>query len=324
VFGLSFRLVGLALLTLGLVQRWGEVVPRWIPLVGGKPVPPLAAVIPAGTGAVALMLLWASTFSNIGEIWAVYSLDGAERVFMMACYLPLLLWGPLLAAVTVAYHRRHRRASVADQGAASPRHAAPPALPERPDDVVTTGALEGAPPRLTCWLMPRTTLRRRSASSMDGWKSTGVIVLEKSVPALDPRRRSAIDVSGTRGRWPALVGVAIFAVIVIGCGGGPTRSCRQSSGVELCLIDDGPAHKLTGKGFQAESEVRVSVEDDAGPTEPVAQGMPPVRADAHGAFPAGGVLSVVEGPVPQRVTARGTASDGSAVEIRFTIPARAG
>jgi len=120
VFGLTFLLVGLGLLTLGLVQRWGEVVPRWIPLVGGKPVPPVAAVVPAATGAVALMLLWASAFSNIGQIWAVYGLDGAERVFMMACYLPLLLWGPLLGAVTVSYHRRHRRVSVADGGGGKP------------------------------------------------------------------------------------------------------------------------------------------------------------------------------------------------------------
>ena len=108
VFGLSFLLVGLGLLTLGLVQRWGEVVPRWVPLVGGKPVPPMAAVVPAGAGAVALTLLWVSTFSNVGTIWALYGLDGAERVLMTACYAPLLLWGPLLAAVTVSYHRRHR------------------------------------------------------------------------------------------------------------------------------------------------------------------------------------------------------------------------
>jgi len=64
------------------------------------------------------MLLWAVVFSNIGEIWALYGLDGAERVVMMACYLPLLLWGPLLAAVTVSYHRRHRpaRRPVAPEG----------------------------------------------------------------------------------------------------------------------------------------------------------------------------------------------------------------
>ncbi len=108
LFGLTLLLVGLALLTLGLVHRWGEVVPRWIPLVGATRVPPLAAVVPAGSGAGALTLLWLSAMSNVEEIWAVYGLDGAERALMMACYAPLLLWGPLLAALTVSYHRRHR------------------------------------------------------------------------------------------------------------------------------------------------------------------------------------------------------------------------
>ena len=46
--------------------------------------------------------------ANIEPIWAYYGLDGAERVLMMACYTPLLLWGPLLAAVAISYHRRHR------------------------------------------------------------------------------------------------------------------------------------------------------------------------------------------------------------------------
>ena len=108
VFGLTFVLFGLALLSLGLVHRWGEVVPRWIPFVGARRVPPSAVVVPAGAGAVALTLLWAGTMSNVETIWALYGLEGVERVLMMACYAPLLLWGPLLAAVTVSYHRRHR------------------------------------------------------------------------------------------------------------------------------------------------------------------------------------------------------------------------
>lgn len=108
VFGLTIVQIGLAMLTLGLVQRWGEVVPRWIPFVGGKDVPPMAAVVPAAAGAVALTLLWTSVMSSVGGIWTLYGLDGFERVVMMACYLPMLAWGPLLAAVTASYHLRHR------------------------------------------------------------------------------------------------------------------------------------------------------------------------------------------------------------------------
>lgn len=50
-----------ALMPLGLVQRWDEVVPGWHPFVG-------------------------------------------------VLYLPLVVWGPLLAAVTWSYHRRRRAA----------------------------------------------------------------------------------------------------------------------------------------------------------------------------------------------------------------------
>ncbi|MGW0564844.1 hypothetical protein ACWDZ4_30670 [Streptomyces sp. NPDC003016] len=45
----------LGLLTLALVQRWGEVVPRWIPLLGGRRIPPLGVVFPAALGALASM-----------------------------------------------------------------------------------------------------------------------------------------------------------------------------------------------------------------------------------------------------------------------------
>ncbi len=108
LFGLTLLLVGLALLTLGLVRRWGEVTPRWIPYIGGRRVPQLVAIIPAGAGAIALTLLWATVFSTVGEIFDVYGLEGTARVVVTACYVPLLLWGPLLAAVTVSYARRTR------------------------------------------------------------------------------------------------------------------------------------------------------------------------------------------------------------------------
>lgn len=36
------------LLTLGLTQRWGEIFPRWLPVLRGRSVPPLLAVVPAG------------------------------------------------------------------------------------------------------------------------------------------------------------------------------------------------------------------------------------------------------------------------------------
>ncbi|MBA3956122.1 MAG: hypothetical protein H0X58_05605 [Acidimicrobiia bacterium] len=108
VFGLTFLLLALALLTFGLVRPWGERVPQWVPFVGGKHVPRLAAIIPALAGALALTLLWATAFLNLDGIFVEYGLDGVERIVVLVCYAPLLLWGPLLAAVTASYAKRTR------------------------------------------------------------------------------------------------------------------------------------------------------------------------------------------------------------------------
>lgn len=55
-----------AFTAVGLVASWGEVVPRWLPRLGGRRVPRLVAAVPATLGAVTLTLLWtwvAITFS---------------------------------------------------------------------------------------------------------------------------------------------------------------------------------------------------------------------------------------------------------------------
>lgn len=97
--------------------------------------------------------------------------------------------------------------------------------------------------------------------------------------------------------------------------------CRQSGGAEVCLDEDRQASRLTGKGFQADSEVRASVEGDAPPAD--AQGLPPLRTSADGALPRSGEeLMVLKGPVPQRLTVLGTAAGGAPVTFQFTIPAQ--
>ncbi|MFI5766562.1 hypothetical protein ACIA8F_37230 [Streptomyces sp. NPDC051563] len=109
MIGLSVFAEALGFLALGLVQRWGEVAPHWLPLIGARRVPPLAAVIPAGLGAAALTLLGvlgAIGWNDPGNMGAPGSPTGAAYWVMTACYLPLVAWGPLLAVVTVAYHRR--------------------------------------------------------------------------------------------------------------------------------------------------------------------------------------------------------------------------
>ncbi|MFF5207096.1 hypothetical protein [Streptosporangium sp. NPDC000396] len=107
-----------AFTAVGLVATWGERFPRWIPGLRGRRVPTSAAVIPAALGAVVLTVLWTAAFvthfSGVtlrGEpIPANFPTQagGWKAAIFYVCYLPLLLWGPLLATVTYAYHRRRR------------------------------------------------------------------------------------------------------------------------------------------------------------------------------------------------------------------------
>ncbi|OCC08237.1 hypothetical protein [Streptomyces sp. PTY087I2] len=112
----SFYLIGvtllteaIGLLTLGLIQRWGEEIPYWVPLLGGRRIPVLAAVIPASTGAALVTLITISgafNWNDADNMGAAGSPEGVHYWVMTACYLPLLAWGPLLAVVTAAYYYR--------------------------------------------------------------------------------------------------------------------------------------------------------------------------------------------------------------------------
>ena len=94
---------GGALLTLGLVQRWGEVVPGWVPVLGGRRVPPALAIVPATVMSVAL---------SVGGL-TMLRLHAAER-FDAAGWgagvpgLLFLPWGVALGLATLAYYLRRR------------------------------------------------------------------------------------------------------------------------------------------------------------------------------------------------------------------------
>jgi hypothetical protein len=99
-----------ALLTLGLVRPWGERVPRWLPVLGGRRIPPRPVVAVAATGAVVLELIWLFGFMNyVSHDRMTFSSPWWEAI-LIAAYLPLLAWAPLLGAVTWAYQRRRRGA----------------------------------------------------------------------------------------------------------------------------------------------------------------------------------------------------------------------
>ncbi|WP_262284465.1 hypothetical protein [Micromonospora sp. MA102] len=107
IVSLSLVSEGLALLALGLVRPWGEVFPGWLPLVGGRRVPPRFAVTAATAGAVALTLIWGYAAWGVPANGNDLGFTPTGFTLLVACYAPLLLWGPLLLALTWSYHHRH-------------------------------------------------------------------------------------------------------------------------------------------------------------------------------------------------------------------------
>jgi len=103
---LSIFSEAVALTAFGMVKAWGEVVPRWIPLIGGRRVAPYAAIIPATLGSLALIGIWTYAFRDVfSDSFLPFSSDAAAAL-MITCYAPLNLWGPALLVLTWAYYRR--------------------------------------------------------------------------------------------------------------------------------------------------------------------------------------------------------------------------
>ncbi len=110
VIGLSVVAEATALLTIGLVRPWGERAPAWMPLIGGRRVPPELVAAVALLGSLALMYIWVgAALAYAGnELGDGFASSGWEALFV-AAYAPLLLWGPLVAVVTFDYWRRSVR-----------------------------------------------------------------------------------------------------------------------------------------------------------------------------------------------------------------------
>jgi hypothetical protein len=92
-----------AVLTMGLVSRWGEVWPRWVPVVRGRRVPVAAAVVP-GTLVAGLFTVAAIPFS---------AMVVGEGQPMMLLWFPFPVWGPALGAAVLAYALRRQGESPA-------------------------------------------------------------------------------------------------------------------------------------------------------------------------------------------------------------------
>lgn len=98
-----------ALTAFGMVKGWGEVVPRWIPWLGGRRVAPYAAIVPATLGALSLIAIWTYGFRDVFSGDFIPFSSNAAAALMISCYAPLQLWGPALLVLTWAYWRRRRQ-----------------------------------------------------------------------------------------------------------------------------------------------------------------------------------------------------------------------
>ncbi len=114
LFLASFALVG-ALIMLGLVQRWGEVFPRWIIGLAGRRVPIALAVVPAALVSVVVLGGGIVSWSGIPQVLANAQSIGMGPTEVRGAILiqlgPTLLfplWGVALAVATLGYYFRRR------------------------------------------------------------------------------------------------------------------------------------------------------------------------------------------------------------------------
>jgi hypothetical protein len=120
----TFILVG-AILMLGLVQRWGEIFPRWMIGLAGRRVPIALAVVPASLVSVLLLVggigIWFDVPQMVSSAVATGAADQeliSALVFELGPTLLFPVWGVALALATLGYYYRRRGpCSVCGRGA---------------------------------------------------------------------------------------------------------------------------------------------------------------------------------------------------------------
>ncbi|MFI6290330.1 hypothetical protein ACIBEJ_02025 [Nonomuraea sp. NPDC050790] len=97
----TFAAVG-GVLTLGLVRPWGEVWPRWVPVLAGRPVPRRLPVV-AGAAVTAVLASAGAMAVRVTD-WT----DPSAWLVSPMAYWPV--WAAALGVATLGYHYRTRGA----------------------------------------------------------------------------------------------------------------------------------------------------------------------------------------------------------------------
>ncbi|MFI5775136.1 hypothetical protein ACIA74_43275 [Streptomyces sp. NPDC051658] len=103
VLGLSVLSEVSAILAIGLVRRWSEAAPAWIPIIGGKRIRPMAAVVPAVIGGLILTMMFTDIPIGDGRRLTAYGVIGtvdytndAWQALATVCVSPTGAWGPII------------------------------------------------------------------------------------------------------------------------------------------------------------------------------------------------------------------------------------
>ncbi|MFC8719019.1 hypothetical protein [Kitasatospora sp. NPDC057198] len=109
-FETGFLLAGTAL-PLALVHRWGRVLPRPLPLLGGRRVPRRLLLWPAAAVSVGLLVYFGVGIGQlVGEtVHRVDQPDALPLSFLWVAMPAYWLWGLGLGLAALAYHRGTRR-----------------------------------------------------------------------------------------------------------------------------------------------------------------------------------------------------------------------
>lgn len=105
VFALSIVQLTAGFLTVGLVRPWGE---RLL----GRRVPFTPVLVVALVGGLAVIWLFDISMASAllaGQRPDAGLVSGMPLAVMVACYLPVFLWGPLELVATVGYWLRRRQ-----------------------------------------------------------------------------------------------------------------------------------------------------------------------------------------------------------------------
>lgn len=110
ISGLFLANVGLvgAVLMLGLVQRWGEVFPRWMIGLAGRRVPIALAVVPASIISALLAVTGIAISSGWAQMAGAAAANGEDMWVFVGPILLFPVWGAALAVATLGYYYRRR------------------------------------------------------------------------------------------------------------------------------------------------------------------------------------------------------------------------